>query len=82
MRGILPAEYASPENEEEMKVIIDRFEGNIAVVEMEDGSLINAPAVLFKGAVEGDIVSIEILKKESNDRKSSLDKRFKKLFKD
>ena len=66
----------------DMKIVIDRFEGNIAVCELEDGSLVNAPAVLFKGAREGDIVLIEIQKEESRERKKSLDKRLKGLFRD
>ena len=65
-----------------MKVIIDRFEGDFAVVEIDEGNFVNLPALLVKGAREGDVVSIEILKDESLERKKNLEKRLKKLFKD
>ena len=65
-----------------MKVIIDRFEGDFAVVEIDEGNFVNLPALLVKGAQEGDVVSIEILKDESLERKKNLEKRLKKLFKD
>ena len=44
----------------DMKVIIDRFEENIAVVEL-DGEMLNAPRALFEGAREGDTVEITVL---------------------
>ncbi len=65
-----------------MKVIIDRFEGPFAVVEIEEGRFANIPVGLIPGAKEGDIVSIEILKDETLERKKKLDKRLKNLFKD
>lgn len=65
-----------------MKVIIDRFEGDFAVVEIDEGNFVNLPALLVKGAREGDVVSIEILKDESLERKKNLEKRLKKLFND
>ena len=40
-----------------MKVIIDRFEGDIAVVECE-GKMMNIPRALVGGAHEGDAVMI------------------------
>ena len=43
-----------------MKVIIDRFEENIAVVEL-DGEMLNAPRALFGDAEEGDAVEISVL---------------------
>ena len=43
-----------------MRVIIDRFEEDIAVVEL-NGEMLSAPAALFKGAVEGDAVEITVL---------------------
>ena len=65
-----------------MKVIVDRFEGELAVVEIDKGRFANIPLCLIPGAVEGDVISIEILKDESVERKKNLDKRLKKLFKD
>lgn len=46
-----------------MKIIIDRFEEDIAVVELEDGELLNVPKILFADAREGDTVEINILKR-------------------
>lgn len=41
-----------------MNVIIDRFEGEYAVVELPDGTMANVPKVLFAGAAEGDVFSV------------------------
>ena len=43
-----------------MKVIIDRFEENIAVVEL-DGEMLHAPRALFADAQEGDTVELRVL---------------------
>lgn len=43
-----------------MKVIIDRFEENIAVVEL-DGEMLHAPRALFAEAREGDTVELTVL---------------------
>ena len=45
-----------------MRIIIDRFEGDIAVVELGD-KMLNAPRELFPKAKEGDTVEIRILGK-------------------
>ena len=42
-----------------MKIIIDRFEGDFAVCELEDKSFVNVPRVLFGNAKEGDIFNIQ-----------------------
>ena len=44
-----------------MRVIIDRFEEDTAVVEMPDGSMLNVPKALFDGAKEGDAAEITLL---------------------
>ncbi len=61
-----------------MKIIIDRFEGEYAVVEMEDKTMVNIPRILLKGAKEGDVVSIEVDKEGTVER----EKRIKKLMDD
>lgn len=48
-----------------MKLIIDRFEGDFAVCEMQDGKIVNIPKIILDNATEGDIVSIKI-SKENN----------------
>ena len=42
-----------------MKIIIDRIEGDFAVIEMPDKSVINVPILLFDNAREGDIYIIQ-----------------------
>ncbi len=50
-----------------MLVKIDRFEEDLAVLEL-DGRMLNAPRELFAEAKEGDTVELKILKRE-NDKK-------------
>ena len=45
---------------DDMRVIIDRFEGDIAVVEL-DGETLNVPRALFPDAREGDTVELNNL---------------------
>ncbi len=52
-----------------MKVIVDRFEGDYAVVEIAIGKCVNIPRVLVPDAKEGDIIKIEIEKEETEERK-------------
>ena len=47
-----------------MRVIIDRFEEGLAVLELYDGKkTVTAPGELFAGAEEGDTVEINVLGK-------------------
>ena len=55
--------------EEKMEVIVDRFEGDYAVVEIAIGKCVNIPRVLVPDAKEGDIIKIEIEKEETEERK-------------
>ena len=48
-----------------MKVIIDRFEGDFAVVEC-DGRMMNIPRALVGGAKEGDAVMITPMGKNAD----------------
>ena len=52
-----------------MKVIVDRFEGDYAVVEIAIGKCVNIPRVLVPDAKEGYIIKIEIEKNETEKRK-------------
>lgn len=62
-----------------MKVIIDGFEGNFAVVELENKVLVNMPKELIpQGAKEGDILDIHIDQEETQRRK----KKIKRLMED
>ncbi len=63
-----------------MKVVIDRFEGAFAVVETEDGSFVDMPAVLAAGAKEGDVLDIRIDQAETQERKKRIQSLMDQLF--
>lgn len=65
-----------------MKVIIDRFEGDFAVVEVDVGKCVNIPKVLIPNSKEGDIVRIEIEKIETEERKKHIQKLMNNVFED
>ena len=46
-----------------MKLIIDRIEENIAVMELPSGEYVNIPKVLIEDAREGDSIVITVEKK-------------------
>lgn len=57
-----------------MKVIIDRFEGDFAVVELENRQMADMPkALLPPGAREGDVISIIIDKTATAERKKKIE---------
>ncbi len=63
-----------------MKIIINRIENNIAVVELENGKTANAPLCLFENAAEGDVFSISAQKDETAALKAKNAAKLKKLF--
>ena len=65
-----------------MQVIIDRFEGDFAVVEMEICKYVNFPKILIPDAKEGDIINIELDKKETVERKKHIQELMNDVFKD
>lgn len=66
-----------------MKIIIDRFEGELAVVELPNGNIINCPKAMLPDDVkEGDIISIVVDGKATEEKKKSLTDRMNRLFKD
>ncbi len=63
-----------------MTWIIDRFEGEYAVVEC-DGCVFNVPkSSLPKGALEGNILNLEINESDTENKEKELKGRLKKLF--
>lgn len=62
-----------------MKVIIDRFEGDYAVVELENGEFADMPKVFVPNAKEGDIVTITV--SEDKNRKKRIEDLANELFK-
>ena len=57
-----------------MKIVIDRFEGEYAVCEMPDSTMVNIPKIVLEGASEGDIININIDKAETDKRKENIEK--------
>ena len=62
-----------------MQVIIDRFEGDYAVVELPNKDMIDVPKVLFPHAKQGDVIDVIINKKETKKRKKKIANLFNKL---
>ena len=65
-----------------MKVIIDRFEGEYAIVEIELGNFVNIPKILLPNAKEGDVVKIEIDKNETELQRKKIENLMENVFKD
>lgn len=63
-----------------LKATIDRFEGDYAVVEMEDKTMVNTPKCLIPESQEGDIIRIEIDKDETERRKKDIKKLMNDLW--
>lgn len=66
-----------------MRYTIDRFEGNLAVVELEDKSFVNIPIVaLPPEAKEGDIILAVIDDKGTAERRKKIEGMMKDLWAD
>ena len=52
-----------------MKVIIDRFEKDMAIIEIKEGVFTHMPKILLPHAKEGDGVDIIVNNKETEERK-------------
>lgn len=64
-----------------MKFTIDRFEGEWALVELENKDIVNIPSIILpKEAKEGDIVKIIIDEKETEKRRRRIQDKFNDLF--
>ena len=63
-----------------MQVIIDRIEGEFAVVELDDGSILDVPKSLFNGAKEGDIIDISINHQLTNERTKEIENLMDDIF--
>ncbi len=65
-----------------MKFIIDRFEDQLAVIELEDGSTLSIPRKLVPDGKEGDIVRLVIEKDETQARRTNIEKLMDDLWED
>lgn len=64
-----------------MKIVIDRFENDYAIVELPDGNTLRIPKELFPGARENDVFYISFNLEETEERRNTIQKRFDKLKK-
>jgi hypothetical protein len=63
-----------------MKVIIDRFEGDYAIIELPDLLFVDVPRVLIPNAEEGDVIEITIDKSETDKRRKKIQGLVDELF--
>lgn len=63
-----------------MLITIDRFEGDYAVAELEDGTFADIPKQLFPNAKEGDIYSLERSGQAISERNKKIKRLTDKLF--
>jgi len=64
-----------------MKIIIDRYEEEFVVVELENKQMINIPKeIIPSDAKEGDVILIEIDVDETNSRKENIQKLMSELW--
>lgn len=64
-----------------MKIIIDRFEGNFAIVELDDKRIIDMPKELVpEEAKEGDVLEIEISQEKTEELKEKIEKEVEGLW--
>lgn len=65
-----------------MEVVIDRFEGEYAVVEIDKDKFENLPRILVPDAKEGDVVKIIIDHDKTKKRKEHISNLMDNLFLD
>jgi len=66
-----------------MIVIVDRFEGSFAVVELSDKTTVNVPRVILPHDTrEGSVIRIEIDQVETDKRKVRISNLMTDLFRD
>ena len=66
-----------------MRIIIDRIEGDFAIVELPSGQMIDCPrAMLPDNAKEGSIINITVDENATSEKLQRVTERMNKLFKD
>ena len=64
-------------------MIIDRFEGDFAIIEINTGKFVDMPRILLpKEASEGDVIEIRIDKNQTEARKKKIRGMMDRLFED
>lgn len=65
-----------------MKVILDRFEGNEAILEIDKNNIVSVPKIIVGSAKEGDVIRIEVDKNETDKRRKDIEKLMDSVFED
>lgn len=65
-----------------MNIIIDRFEGDYAVAELDDGTMVDIPKIILPGISEGDVVSIVKNEKETESRRNKINRLLDEVWDD
>lgn len=63
-----------------MDVIVDRIEGDYAIVEIDKGKMCNLPLELVPNIKEGDVVTITINKDKTEARKKTIEELMNSVF--
>ena len=64
-----------------MKLVIDKFEGNFAVVELENGEFINVDKkILPSNATEGSVITISCDNGETDEKRIAAKKKMDAIF--
>lgn len=64
-----------------MRFIIDRFEGDFAVIESIKGEMINIPKTIVpREATEGDVLNITVDRDASEEREHRIKEKFNRLL--
>lgn len=63
-----------------MKYVIDRFEGEFAVIETDSGTVDMPKCLLPKETCEGSIIEINVLEQETKEQKEKMQERLNNLF--
>ena len=63
-----------------MEVIVDRIEGDYAVVEVDKGKLCNLRIELVPNVKEGDVVTITINKDKTKEKKKTIEELMNSVF--
>lgn len=65
-----------------MKVILDRFESDYAIIEVDEDNIISVPRILVGNAKEGDVIKIEVDKSNTDKRKKDIQELMDSVFED
>lgn len=66
-----------------MKFIIEKFEKDYALIELENKKLVDIPKILIPiEATEGDVIEIRIDIEETNKRRNKIENLMSELFED